>query len=321
MGISKPQNKDNNTTEFGASDDIPMEIVELLARNQHERALGNSRKHLLPEGINNSSRGCPALYADRFPGMINFPLASRNGLTVENGNMGVRQKSPINLTQLNNYQTGMSKPEESRFGFFRSSTTTSQQMKTHYSAPSPVITGTRPSTGADLLWSPTRENVPFHLSIPQRHSVQTNRNGVSPYSDLSHRGKTVGDNIKVGKGKKAVRDTSVFKEGRIPSSSTSIRTLDPYSNDTIPAMQLLSLMDQRIVSSPSFEAGPKRFLDNHQRQVNGKENQNFLGGSFFSQNSRSKEFSGLSYGVYCSGESSKTASPYVLSKILTFCKG
>ncbi|KAL0297273.1 UNVERIFIED_CONTAM: hypothetical protein Sradi_6779400 [Sesamum radiatum] len=51
LGVSEPQvvqNMDNNLEPGGAPDDIPMEIVELLAKNQRDRALGNPRKHLLP---------------------------------------------------------------------------------------------------------------------------------------------------------------------------------------------------------------------------------------------------------------------------------
>ncbi|KAI3468226.1 hypothetical protein Pfo_024889 [Paulownia fortunei] len=319
LGVAKPQNKENNM-EHGASDDIPMEIVELLAKNQRERALGNSRRHLLPAGINNSGRGYPALYVDGHSGMINFPLAnSRSGLTVANGNMGVRQNIPVNFPQLNNCQLDMGKPEGSQFRLFTSSTP-SQPRKTQFSASSSIMTGPRPGTGAELLWSPTRENAPpFRLSIPQNLSIQPNM-GVHSFSDQCHKGKTI-SNIKDGKEKKAVHDAAVLKEGRILSSSTSVGSLDPYSNDTIPAMQLLSLMDQRVVSGSSFEVGTKSFLDkpfspcDHHPQLNGKENQNFLGGSFFSQNNHSNDFSGLRYGVYCSGESSKKASSYLQGQI------
>ncbi|EYU20449.1 hypothetical protein MIMGU_mgv1a011653mg [Erythranthe guttata] len=193
--------------EIGTSDDIPMEIVELLARNQHERALGNTR------------RGYSGLYMDQRPGMINFPLAGRNGSTLGNGNVGVRQNinNPlINLSQFNNKysQIEIGKPEERQFGFFSTSTSRQQQIKKHY-----------------------------------------------PASDQCYKGKNtvISDHhTKVVKGKKAA-----FEEGRVGSTSSAAsgRSLEHYSNDTIPAMQLLSLMDQRIVSGSSFEVGPKRFLD------------------------------------------------------------
>ncbi|PIN23024.1 hypothetical protein CDL12_04246 [Handroanthus impetiginosus] len=319
MGVSGPQNKDKNM-ELGASDDIPMEIVELLAKNQRERALGSSRRQPLPEGINSSVRGSPPLFMDGRPAMINFPLASRRtGITVGNGNMEFRQDITATFPQLNNCRLDINKPEESQFRLF-GSPTPSRQRETRYSASSSVMTGPRPGTGAELLWSPTRENPPFHLSIPQNRSIQTNNISVHSFSDKIHLGKTI-NHMKSGKGKKAVHDTAVLKEGRKGLSSTSTGPLDPYSNDTIPAMQLLSLMDQRIVSSSSFEVGPKSFLDkpfspcNHHPRLNGKENQNFLGGSFFSQNSHSKDLSGLCNRDYCSGESSKKASSYLQGQV------
>ncbi|KAL7159345.1 hypothetical protein ABFS83_01G021200 [Erythranthe nasuta] len=297
FGVYEPQKKDNSM-EIGSSDDIPMEIVELLARNQHERALGNTR------------RGYSGLYTDRRPGIISFPLACRNGSTLGNGNVGVRQNiNPlINLTQFNNKysQIEIDKPEERQFGFFSTSTSRQQQIKKHYPSGS-ILIGQRPSTvGAELFWPPTRENVPFHLS--------TNRMGVvGPYSDQCYKGKStvISDHhTKVVKGKKAV-----FEEGRVGSTSSAAaasgRSLDHYSNDTIPAMQLLSLMDQRIVSGSSFEVGPKRFLDspfsssNQNRQINGKENHSL------------KDLSGFRYGgAYCAGESSKKDSSYVLGQRL-----
>ncbi|KAL8063348.1 hypothetical protein ABFX02_01G022000 [Erythranthe guttata] len=298
FGVYEPQKKDNSM-EIGTSDDIPMEIVELLARNQHERALGNTR------------RGYSGLYMDQRPGMINFPLAGRNGSTLGNGNVGVRQNinNPlINLSQFNNKysQIEIGKPEERQFGFFSTSTSRQQQIKKHYPASGSILIGQRPSTGgAELFWPPTRENVPFHLS--------TNRMGVvGPYSDQCYKGKNtvISDHhTKVVKGKKAA-----FEEGRVGSTSSAAsgRSLEHYSNDTIPAMQLLSLMDQRIVSGSSFEVGPKRFLDspfsssNQNRQINGKENHNLKDLS-----------SGFRYGgAYCAGESSKKDSSYVLGQRL-----
>ncbi|KAL7122069.1 hypothetical protein ACP275_01G022700 [Erythranthe tilingii] len=297
FGVYEPQKKDNSM-EIGTSDDIPMEIVELLARNQHERALGNAR------------RGYSGLYTDQRPGMISFPLAGRNGSTLGNGNVGVRQNTNplINLAQFNNTysQIEIGKPEERQFGFFSSSTSRQQHIKKHYPASGSILIGQRPSTGgAELFWPPTRENVPFHLS--------TNRMGVvGSYSDQCYKGKSTvmsDHHTKVVKGKKAA-----FEEGRVGSTSSAAsgRSLDHYSNDTIPAMQLLSLMDQRIVSGSSFEVGPKRFLDssfsssNQNRHINGKENHNLKDLS-----------SGFRYGgAYCSGESSKKDSSYVLGQRL-----
>lgn len=207
MAIPELKNNDNSV-ELGTSNE--MEIVELLAKNQHERALGNARRHLL--GINNSAR----------------------------------------------------------------------------------------------------ENVPFRLSIPQKRPIQPCGMRAHSFSDQCHKGRSTITDMNDGKGKKAVSDVAKFKEGRFGS----IYPLDPYSsNDKIPAMQLLSLMDQRVKSSSSFEIGTKSSLDKpfspckHHPRLNGKENHNLLRGSLLPQNSNSKDFSWLRYGVYSSGESSERASP------------
>ncbi|KAK4422276.1 protein EMBRYONIC FLOWER 1 [Sesamum alatum] len=313
LGVPEPQvfqNMDNNLEPGGASDDIPMEIVELLAKNQRERALGNSRKHLLPEEINNSIRGPPPVYVDGRPGMTNFPFTNtRSGVTVGSGKMGVGQ-GVLNFHQVKIGQLDMGNLDESQFRLF-SSFTPSQPRKTQYSATNSIVSAPRPSEGADLLWPPRRKNVPFHLSINQNHSVQSNGLGLHPFSDQRYKGKTISDTK--GDGKKSLRDQSSIKEGRIGSNPKSVGSLDAYSNDTIPAMQLLSLMDRGIVSGSSFKVGTNGFLDktfspcNHHPRLNGNENQTdpFLGASFFSQSSHTKDYPGLPNGVCFSGESLK----------------
>lgn len=231
--ISESENNEASK-EVEASDDIPMEIVELLAKNQRERAVENSR-YLL--GLNNSTRGYSPLCVDGRPSMIDYPLNRTSGLTLRNGNMGVRQNTP----QLNNYRLDTSRTEDS------------------------------------LLWSSTRENAPFHLNMaPPKHSVQPSSTCADSFLNRSLKGKTITD----------------MKDAAGTSISTSLGSLDPYSsNDTIPAMQLLSLMDQRVAVRSSFKVGAKSFLDksfspsisNHHPCLNEKK-QGLHNGKFFSQN-------------------------------------
>ncbi|KAG8382393.1 hypothetical protein BUALT_Bualt05G0072700 [Buddleja alternifolia] len=272
LAVPELQNTDKNIERGRASADFPMEIVELLDKNQRARTDENARKHLLPETINNSLRGSPALY---FDGTSNIPQANRrSGINITSGNTGVRQNIPLNFPPLSNRQLEL---EESQFRHFKSSTP-SQHSKTQYPASSSIIRMPRSSEREDVLWA----KMPFHLSIPQNHM-----------------GKTVRD-IKGREGKTAIH----------------MGSLDPYSNETIPAMQLLSLMDQGNVSTSSFKSFlPKPFAPSkhHIPRLNGNENRNF--GSFFSQNRNSKDFTGSRYGVYCSGESSKRASSHLQGQI------
>ncbi|XP_042001195.1 uncharacterized protein LOC121750684 isoform X1 [Salvia splendens] len=80
--ITDSGNRDNNA-ELGASDDIPIEIVELLANNLHERERGNPRRR-------DTTKTYPSAAALPLPSSIN----------VSNGNMGV---------QPNKYQRDMTK--------------------------------------------------------------------------------------------------------------------------------------------------------------------------------------------------------------------
>lgn len=221
-----------------------MEIVELLAKNQHERALGNSRGHLC--GINDATKGYSAI-----EGVSSFPLPSRiNGLKVANGNMDT------------------SRPEKAHHSRLSSSSSPSQSRKPEYPMSASTMAG--PSsiiTWQELLYSSVRQNAP----LPQLNYYKS-------CLDERHKERTVVE------GKKAVANTTKLKEGRrIRSNYTS------YSNDTIPAMQLLSLMDQRVRPDSSFDKRPP---------VNGKENRNFLSGQFFPQRSS----------VYSSDERSYRAS-------------
>ncbi|KAL6501971.1 hypothetical protein OROGR_027104 [Orobanche gracilis] len=276
-GLARSLKKDRNL-EIEASDDIPMEIVELLARNQHERALGTSRKH-----INNSPTGYH-VYRDGHP-------IRRSDLTTTSRNMVYGQNNiSENPTPLQQSHRDMAKPDESQFRLLTSSIPIQQRKRTQFPT----------SSSTELLWPPTRENVsPFCLSVPHNQPVQTNNTGVHLFSSQDKQ--------------------AMLKEAKIVSGCSSVGSLNPYSNDTIPAMQLLSLMDPHVVSGSSFELGTRSFLDKpfspstHHAWLNGKENHNFLGRSIFPQNSHSNHFSGFSYGVYSSGESSK--------KVTTFFRG
>lgn len=295
FGVSEPLDAvpkiNSNVESGGISDDIPMDIVELLAQNQRERTLENSRNRLLAPATNNSVRGPTSVYADGRSSIINFPLTnSRGGISVTNGDSGLNQ-GILSFPQV----------EENQFRLF-SSFKPCQPKKTQYSAPNSVFSGSRASEGADLLWPPRRKNAPFH----------NNGLNMQSFPNQSYKGKTISD-VK-GEGRRSVRDASSVKEGRIGSSTKSSGSMDAYSNDTIPAMQLLSLMDRGIVSGSSFKVGSNNFHDkpfspcNHHPRLNVNEKKNgpFINGSFFSRGStRNKDFSPLLNSVQFPGETSK----------------
>ncbi|KAL2544950.1 protein EMBRYONIC FLOWER 1 [Forsythia ovata] len=259
-GVSGPENNQQTgeRSELGPSDDIPMEIVELMAKNQHERALGNSRKFVLHEGSNRTTRESPALHGNGHPIVTNFLLANTGGSSVnrESDNIRGDQSNHNHFAWLSRNQFNTGKLEESSFF---NSFLQNQQSNTPFSASGSNITGSRLWEGAEPLWSSSKENVPFHLPIPKNCSTQSNNTRTHSFVDPQHKGKTISD-IKGHEEKLAVHDMSLLKQGRIGPSPKSVGSLDPYSNDTIPAMQLLSLMNQGVISSYSFNVGTESFL-------------------------------------------------------------
>ncbi|CAA0821328.1 Protein EMBRYONIC FLOWER 1 [Striga hermonthica] len=276
-------NNNNTVIERGpSSDDIPMEIVELLAKNQHDKAHDNSRKHLGPEGIINSSFK-RAHYVENNRGPFNFSYGSpRTGPNVANGNMGLGQEF------LN--------PDKTQLRHLSPLTAAHSRIPL-YPGPNP-LSRPKPREGVDLLWPPRRKSVTFDLAGLEDHS---------------YRGKSIGY-LSCDQGKKAATDESLVKEGKIGLGCRPVGPIDTYSNETIPAMQLLSLMDQGAISGS--KVGPNNFLDrqfspcNHHPRLNKNDNPNekFVGSSSFfmkSNNHIINDFPTLLNGARFSGESSK----------------
>ncbi|XP_042037397.1 uncharacterized protein LOC121783404 isoform X2 [Salvia splendens] len=194
--ITDPGNKDNNA-ELGASDDIPIEIVELLAKSLHERERGNPRRRDTTE---------------RHPSAAAFPLPS--SINVSNGNMGV---------QPNKYQMDMRKLRQPE-------------------CPS-IMAGAKSTTWEEMLDSRAQKRpiLPSPVSFLDKWRSAD------------------------GKGKKVATDVAELRE--------DIGSSDPSQSDKIPAMQLLSLMEQRVKKSdPSYKVGQPLSPCKYHPRLNGKEN-------------------------------------------------
>ncbi|XP_041993614.1 protein EMBRYONIC FLOWER 1-like [Salvia splendens] len=317
--VSEPQtiqNRHSNVESGGTSDDIPMDIVELLAKNQHERILENSRNYLLDFTTNSSVRGSPHVYTDGHPGIINFPLANaRSGISITSGETGTGQ-GILSFPQAKNCQLDRGSMEENQFSLF-SSFKPCYPKKAQYSASNSLYPGSRPSEVADLLWAPRRKNLPFHLDVRQNHSVQHNGMDMQSFPRQSCKGKTISE--MKDESRRAAHDASAVKEGITGPSTKSAGSMDAYTNDAIPAMQLLSLMDRGTESDSTYKVGSNSFLDkpftpcNHHPRINLSEKQNdsFLNRSFFSQGSHSnKDFPALLNGLRFPGETSSWKKTY-----------
>jgi hypothetical protein len=235
-----------------------------------------------------------------------------NSVIPESGNIRADQSNHNRFGWSSINQFDMSKLEESSFF---NSFLQNQQSNPAFSDSGSNITGSRLGKGAIPPWSSSKDNVPFHLDIPKNWSTQSNNKSTHSFVDSQHKGKTISD-IKGPEAKLAVHDMSLLKQGRIGPSPKSMGSLDSYSNDTIPAMQLLSLMNQGVISRSSFNVGMEsfRYKDfspcEYHPSLNGDEKRNALSRSFFPQHHHLKEFPVLPSGIYGTNESFKKPLSY-----------
>lgn len=325
--------KADKVSEQGASDDIPMEIVELMAKNQYERFLhdAENKKHLL-ETTNNTRNvqmmDCTNTYGNGELRLLQREITRkrksqarnvRNGIITKDKNVGpTKQKSVdyfsqidrnhMNVSYLDQTQTptgfrsfaqSQKKPSSGvQFSASSSSRHSNGQNckwngamvghgpshaslqalggcnNTHQSVP-------QRSEAAVPLWSTVNPNqMHFGYNMPQKGVAQsTNIDMLSHCPDSLHMGNMNSDN---GLKFLNLNPTSLDKHNMNCGSETFSRTnaeyplackhngiglpqnlmgsLDLYSNETIPAMHLLSLMDPGMRSGPTFNmSGTQEF--------------------------------------------------------------
>ncbi|XP_059640892.1 protein EMBRYONIC FLOWER 1 isoform X2 [Cornus florida] len=363
--------------EQGTLDDIPMDIVELMAKNQYERLHEAERSHCLSERIgdkrNTQIMGLPEAHGNgvlkllheenprtRKPQLGN----GRNGVIRAGKSMGPTMQNPVNyFSSFNRNHFNMGKQEKNP-AFTGFSTFSQHQEKPSGGVQFPISGSVRNSSSQNCKWnvdnvvprsSPTNmqvlefcdisqngsrqheeaehvrssmipNHVPFGLNIPQSSNLE--RHSQCPVT-LS-KGKMIGDldmncfnpsatsldkqnrNLDSESfGRMPAKYPFVCKHGGVEHNKKGTRSLDLYPNETIPAMQLLSLMDAGMQSStpfslddmPEFFNKPFFPCDHHPKVgVDGKSK--FLDKAFFPCD-HSKEFSALGRRVYKACDSSR----------------
>ncbi|KAJ6406373.1 hypothetical protein OIU84_009984 [Salix udensis] len=303
-------------SEQGALDDIPMEIVELMAKNQYERCLsdGEYEKHQVE--TTSSSRRSQMMNFSQVYGLGGLslfhqettqkenPPARRNGV-IKIGEP-TKQKAVDFFSQADRNSFGMRRLEKTGspvgFGTFLQHQEKPSRRVQHSASISNVqnisqnckqtgdVVGNRScyanfhtpgprntcqsipqqSKEADHLWSSMMSNhMPFVYSIPPKCVTQSTNVDVFPHSS----GSMLKENMNGDRELKFLNKNAanLGKQNRNFGSETLIRaraeypftgkhngielnqkpmgSLDLYSNETIPAMHLLSLMDAGVQSS------------------------------------------------------------------------
>ncbi|MCD7469519.1 hypothetical protein HAX54_008620 [Datura stramonium] len=292
--------------ERGLSDDIPMEIVELMAKNQYERGLTETRTKCMVERTDGFARPYTEIHESEAvtwscPGVTSFRAANTNMKT----DVGASRGSSLQISHVKRNHHGMAQVERPPTKLFGTSPQTQQKYSSGGQGSASVHIRPGLQRGeAKPVWFPTVQNIPLGLGIPQKSISLSNDKMIHGQAPASlQKGRTISD-IKCGDVRMQNEHHPLFpKSGNGDLNIKGVGSLDPYCNETIPAMQLLSLMDRRMPSSPPFNLDANKLLEKpfspcsyHPRfHMDGK--QSILNGSYLSHH-HLKESPGVQPGGY-----------------------
>lgn len=353
-GVSRTNTNRRTEKVFDkTSDDIPMEIVELLAKHQFERSLSEAeRSSCLEKRINERNyemMGFSEVHGNGVTGSlqkendkwnpVKFSHPNRNNILV-----GRREENPI-LPMFSTYSQSPQQKVSSSAGAQPSTSRIVRNGSTqnhpwngdkvvHKSSPTTIKvfdacnashTGQQQIGKTGNIWSSVSPSLmpPPRPNIPQKLASQTNNIGTHSQRPDLHKGKTIRDlDLNLADPNAADLEISpeyslVTKDVGMEPNPKGTGSLDSFSNETIPAMQLLSLMDAGMQSRAPFSVNAKKILekpffpcDNHPNFSMDKSS-NFFEKPLFPHNHQFKEFSGLGPATYkASGSSRHMLSTY-----------
>ncbi|KAG2691829.1 hypothetical protein I3760_08G024900 [Carya illinoinensis] len=316
--------KVGKVSEQGPLDDVTMEVVELMAKNQYERCLpdAENKKGFLettPNTRNGWMMGCTNIYGNGELRLLQkdnthkqkFQTRNgRNGLIIKGQKLGPsKQKSvdysshidrnSLNVSHLHQTETptvfgtcvqSQKKPSS---GVQFSATDSSRHISgqncnwnggTVGHAPSHEIllalggydtrqTVPQQSEAAVHLWPTMVPNqmMPFGCSMPQSGLSPNNKGILSKYYNSLQKGNrdlkffninatSLDEKHNMSHGSETLSTPNAecpfaFKHNGIELPPSLMGPSDLYSNEAIPAMHLLSLMDAGMQSSPTFNMG------------------------------------------------------------------
>ncbi|KAF2304461.1 hypothetical protein GH714_031691 [Hevea brasiliensis] len=305
----------NKVSEQGALDDIPMEIVELMAKHQYERCQPDGEHDRCQLEMTNNTKigqamdfskaygsGEMSLFQQETSQKRNLPV--KNGITKRGENLGpAKQKSVEYFSRADLNQFNMSKlqqtpappgfkaffqcQEKPSSGFHHSASSSGRQNSAQNCKWVGDVVGKRSfhnclqtsgtcnacqgipqqSKETNHLWSTMMPNhMPFVYNIPQKCAAlspnldvlsnspcsmpKENRSGDHGLKLLNQNAASFGRPNR--NGSETLRTCSEYpfpcKHNGIELNQKPMGSLDLYSNETIPAMHLLSLMDAGLRS-------------------------------------------------------------------------
>ncbi|EFH47738.1 predicted protein [Arabidopsis lyrata subsp. lyrata] len=303
---SQSHDRKETTTEEQNNDDIPMEIVELMAKNQYERCLPDKE-----EDVSNKQPSQETAHKSKNALLIDLNETYDNGISLEDNNTS-RPPKPCGSNARREEYFPMGKQQNSHdffpisqpyvpspFGIFpptqenRASAIRFSGHNCQWLGNLPTVANQNPSPSSFrvLRACDTCQSVPNQyreashpiwpssMIPPQSHPKPVSFNmdqSTKPgtLSQASNNENTWNLNFVAANGKQKCGPNSEFsfgcKHAAGVSSSSSSRPIDNFSSESsIPALHLLSLMDPRLRSTtPADQHGNTKFTKRHFPPVN-----------------------------------------------------
>lgn len=262
-----------------------MEIVELMAKNQYERGLADTGSQSFLPRINNSVGRFPEVqgmgmtqFVKGIPGLTNYsPANARSGMNIIGANAGAARGNSINYSQMNKSSLQNIHPAQSTNSIYDLAPQNQHifSHKMQYTSSLPLSSGIQHCERAEILPSSKALNISFEPGTQQK------------YPESQHRGRTISD-IKGDELRKSQEAHNILsKRGTSELIIKPKGPVDPYANESIPAMQLLSLMDGRS-QGKTFNMGSSNPFGNcsYHPRYGTIERKDFVNGSLFQSKNR-----------------------------------
>ncbi|XP_010453201.1 PREDICTED: protein EMBRYONIC FLOWER 1-like isoform X2 [Camelina sativa] len=302
-GAPRSQSHDRKeTTTEEQNDDIPMEIVELMAKNQYERCLPDKE-----EDVSNKQPSQETAHKSKNALLIDLNETYDNGISLEDNNNTSRPPKPCGSSARREEHFPMGKQQQNSHDFFpisqpyvpspfgifpptqenRASSIRFSGHNCQWLGNSPTVATQNPSPSSFrvLRACDTCQSVPNSHPIwpssmipPQSHHKPVSFNidqSAKPgmLSQTANNENTWNLNFVAANGKQKCGTNSELSFGckhAAGLSSSSSRPIDTFSSESsIPALHLLSLMNPRLRSTtPADQHGNTKFTKRHFPPVN-----------------------------------------------------
>ncbi|XP_075101353.1 uncharacterized protein LOC107782116 isoform X2 [Nicotiana tabacum] len=251
----------------------PIEIVELL-NNNHERNLPQTRSNLMTERDDNGAvtRLNPGLIGI-YPGHANVNA----DVGVCRGYIPHLSNGKVNSTEM----TQVQEPQFKLFGNLRQSQWKPSN-RGQVSAPVPIRWGLQHGEGSKPGWFPNRQSILFGHANPKGRTI----------SDI-----------------KSMDSETI--PGNAEHITKGMESSNPYSSETIPALQLLGRVDQTTPLTPAFNVDTNKLQEksfsacNYHPRIYMDGNQSIHNGGY----------TGIRIGGYTAGYSSQQPFPYLNDQV------